>query len=139
MAAVRSKNSKVELVLRRGLYRAGVRYRIHAPHVTGRPDIVIKKYKLAIFVDGDFWHGNAWRIRGLSRLEDLFPTRTQWWTQKITANMRRDQLVDETLRAQGWVVVRVWESDLLSRPAETIQRVLQEVSAAKRSGRPPLA
>src|ERR1700747_3217921 len=83
MAAVRNKNTKAELALRRALHRRGLRYRLHPSDVFGRPDIVIRSRGLAVFVDGDMWHGNAWRVRGLSSLEDLFPNNTEFWTKKI--------------------------------------------------------
>jgi DNA mismatch endonuclease (patch repair protein) len=76
MARVRNKDSKAELALRRALHAAGVRYRLHAPDVTGRPDLVIRSRRLAVFVDGDLWHGNPEEIRrrGRDSLGDLFPT-----------------------------------------------------------------
>lgn len=128
MAAVRNKDSKAELALRRELHRRGLRYRLHATDVPGRPDIVIRARKLAVFVDGDFWHGNAHKLRGLSRLEDLFPNRTDWWVAKIRRNMERDQEVTNVLTGAGWHVVRLWESDVLRSPAEAADRVLEVVS-----------
>ncbi len=113
MAAVRNKDSKAELALRRELHRRGVRYRLHARDVPGCPDLVIRRYRLAVFVDGDFWHGNAWRLRGLARLEDQFPTRTEFWTKKIRRNIERDREVTAALEDAGWTVVRVWESEVL--------------------------
>lgn len=112
MAAVKSKNSRPELALRRALHARGIRYRLHAADVMGRPDLVLRKYKIAIFVDGDLWHGNAWRSRGKPDLASLFPTRTEWWTSKIRANMARDRAVDAALTASGWHVIRIWESTI---------------------------
>jgi DNA mismatch endonuclease (patch repair protein) len=116
MARVGSKDSKAELALRRALHARGVRFRLHVRDLEGRPDLVIRKHRLAIFVDGDFWHGNAWRLRGLPNLESQFPTRTEWWTNKIRRNMARDEHVNAELRADGWLVLRMWESDILSDP-----------------------
>jgi DNA mismatch endonuclease (patch repair protein) len=129
MARVRNKDSKAELALRRALHAAGVRYRLHAPDVLGRPDLVIRSRRLAVFVDGDLWHGNAEEIRrrGRSSLAELFPSRTEWWVAKIERTMARDREVTETLRAQGWTVVRLWEHDVLRDPAgcaETVRRAL---------------
>src|SRR5258708_28854348 len=111
MAAVRNKDSKAELVLRRALHARGIRYRLHASDVLGRPDIVVRKYRMAVFIDGDMWHGNAWRLRRLQGLEDLFPTRTDWWVAKIRRNMQRDAEVTQLLTADDSPVVRVWERD----------------------------
>lgn len=130
MAAVRSKDTKAELVLRSALHRAGLRFRLHAADVMGRPDIVIRSRRLAVFMDGDFWHGNAWRLRGLGCLEDLFPNNTEFWSAKIRKNMQRDQEVTDRLRADGWTVIRIWESEVLDDPETAAERVL---SALRRS------
>lgn len=124
MAAVRSKDSKAELALRRALHARGFRYRLHGKDVYGRPDIVNRTRRLAVFVDGDMWHGNEHRRRGLASLAELFPTRTEWWVAKIEANMRRDRDVTSALLRQGWTVVRLWESEVLADPALAAQRVL---------------
>lgn len=128
MAAVRNKDSKAELALRRALHARGLRYRLHARDVTGHPDIVIRSQRLAVFVDGDMWHGNEYKRRGLSSLADLFPTRTEWWVDKIERNMRRDQEVNEQLAAAGWTVVRIWESEV----REDLQKAADRVMGALR-------
>lgn len=129
MAAVRSKDSKAELALRRALHARGMRYRLHARDVTGHPDLVIRSRRLAVFVDGDMWHGNEHRRRGLASLADLFPTRTDWWVAKIERNMQRDQEVNARLAADGWRVVRLWESEVLSDPQRAADRVLMAMGA----------
>ena len=138
MAAVRNKNSRAELALRRALHARGVRYRLHAKDVVGKPDIVVRKYRLAVFVDGDLWHGNAWRVRGLSRLEDLFPSRTDWWVAKIRRNVARDGEVSERLATDGWTVVRLWESDVLADPIAASARVIDALRDCG-APRPPTA
>jgi DNA mismatch endonuclease (patch repair protein) len=132
MGAVRNKNSRAELALRRALHAGGLRYRLHAKDVIGRPDIVIRARRLAVFVDGDLWHGNAWRVRGLDCLDDLFPSRTDWWVAKIRRNVERDTRVNATLEAAGWTVVRLWESDILANPAVAAAKV---ATALRRAGR----
>lgn len=124
MAAVKGKDTKAELELRRALHRRGLRYRLHPSDVPGRPDIVIRSRRLAVFADGDMWHGNAWRLRGLSRLEDMFPNNTEFWTKKIRRNMERDREVTARLRGEGWTVVRIWESEILADPGAAAQKVL---------------
>lgn len=133
MSRVRNKDSRAELVLRSELHRRGLRFRLHARDVLGRPDVVNRSRRLAIFVDGDFWHGNAWRLRGLARLEDQFPTRTEWWVRKISRTMDRDRAVTAALQADGWTVVRIWESDVLADPSTAATRVL-EAAADRESG-----
>lgn len=125
MAAVRSKDSKAEIALRRALHARGLRYRLHGRDVTGHPDLVIRSRRLAVFVDGDMWHGNEHIRRGLPRLADLFPTRTEWWVAKIERNMQRDREVSDKLRADGWTVVRLWESEILQNPQQAASTVLK--------------
>jgi DNA mismatch endonuclease, patch repair protein len=126
MARVKNKDSKAELLLRRHLYAEGLRYRLHAKDVLGKPDIVIRGKKLAIFVDGDFWHGNPeeWRRRGHTSLEGMFPTNTAWWVSKIERTVSRDREVTEALAALGWSVVRLWESEILRDPAHQARRAM---------------
>lgn len=131
MSRVRNKDSQAELLLRRQLHKRGVRYRLHAPDVPGRPDIVIRSLRIAVFVDGDFWHGNEHQRRGLRRLEDLFPTNTDWWVAKIKRNVERDQAVTAQLRAQGWTVVRLWGSDVLASPDAAAERVRTEIKRVR--------
>lgn len=127
MARVRNKNSKAELALRRALHAAGVRYRLHAPDVTGRPDLVFRRRRLAVFVDGDLWHGNPEEVRrrGRASLAELFPTRTEWWVAKIERTMARDREVTEALQTSGWTVIRLWEYDVLRDPEGCAARIRQ--------------
>lgn len=126
MARVRHKDSRAELALRRALHAAGLRYRLHAPDVLGRPDLVIRSRRLAVFVDGDLWHGNPDEVRrrGRTSLAELFPTRTEWWVAKIERTAQRDREVTEGLRSQGWRVVRLWEHDVLRDPEGCARTVL---------------
>jgi DNA mismatch endonuclease (patch repair protein) len=125
MARVKAKDSKAELALRRELHARGVRFRLHARDVLGVPDLVWRQKKVAVFVDGDFWHGNAWKLRGLDSLDDLFPTRTQWWVAKIRQTELRDAEVTAALVAEGWQVVRIWESAILPSPAGAADTVVE--------------
>ena len=129
MASVRNKDSKAELSLRRALYAAGLRYRLHAKDVIGRPDIVIRSCRLAVFVDGDMWHGNPEEIRrrGRNTLAELFPSRTEWWVAKIERNVARDREVTERLKCEGWTVIRLWEHDILVDPETAARKVLQAI------------
>ncbi len=126
MSAVRGKDTKPELALRRALHARGARYRLHPKDVFGRPDIVVRSRRLAVFVDGDLWHGNPaeWQRRRRESLADLFPTRTEWWVDKITKTVERDREVDRRLAQLGWIVVRIWENDVLRDPEAAADRVL---------------
>jgi DNA mismatch endonuclease (patch repair protein) len=102
---------------------------LHVRDLPGRPDIVFSRHRVAVFVDGDLWHGNAWRVRGLRRIDDLFPSRTEWWVAKIKRNVNRDREVDEALSNAGWFSLRIWESDVLKDPVGAVNRVLAELHA----------
>jgi DNA mismatch endonuclease (patch repair protein) len=126
MAAVRGRDTRPELALRRALHARGLRYRVNARNVPGRPDLVNSARKIAVFVDGDYWHGNPaeWRRRGFDSLEAQFPeAKRDFWVTKITGNIRRDQEVNETLTVNGWTVIRVWESELRADLAAVVERV----------------
>lgn len=126
MSAVRAKDTKPELLLRRAVHARGGRYRLYAADVPGRPDLVVRGKKIAIFVDGDLWHGNPaeWRRRGKDGLAGLFPTRTQWWVDKIERNVRRDQDVNRELASRGWRALRLWASDIIADPDAAADRVM---------------
>lgn len=118
MRAVRSRDTKPELLLRRALHAQGCRYRVHPRDIFGRPDLVVRTRKVAVFVDGDLWHGNPeeWRRRGRQGLGEMFPSRTDWWVAKIQRNIARDEEVTNRLRSDGWEVVRLWASDVVRDP-----------------------
>lgn len=127
MSAVKRVDTKPELAMRRALHRNGVRFRLQPRDVFGHPDLVIRKYKIAVFVDGDMWHGNEHVRRGLPNLEALFPTNTEFWCSKIRRNVDRDREVNERLRSDGWTVLRFWAADVLANPetaAKTVRRAL---------------
>jgi DNA mismatch endonuclease (patch repair protein) len=115
MAAVRGRDTKPELVLRRALHARGLRYRVHPRDVPGRPDLVNRQRQIAVFVDGDFWHGNPqeWERRGFDSMEAQFAERNRaHWTTKLRRNVQRDREVDATLESTGWLVLRFWESEI---------------------------
>ena len=125
MRKVHGKNTTPELALRRALWARGLRYRVNATDLPGKPDIVIPSARLAIFVDGDFWHGNQFRKRKLNALEEQFPetaTKTYWLT-KIRRNMTRDAANTSVLLSQGWSVLRFWESQLRADLEECVSMV----------------
>ena len=132
MSRVRAKDSKAELAIRRELHRRGIRYRLHAKDVLGKPDLVWRGRRLAVFIDSDFWHGNPqeWQRRGLASMRDMFPSRTEWWLAKIERTCARDEHVTEGLRQDGWTVLRYWESDVI----HDSRTVADEIVAVIRGG-----
>jgi DNA mismatch endonuclease, patch repair protein len=126
MSRVRRQGSVAELAIRRRLWAMGLRFRVEN-RLPGKPDIVFPTQKLAIFVDGDFWHGNAWRVRRLPTFESQFVNRAEWWIAKIKRNVERDREVSRQLEELGWRVVRVWESDVLADPDDVSFRLARVV------------
>jgi DNA mismatch endonuclease (patch repair protein) len=128
MSAIRSKDTKPELIVRRGLWALGIRYRLHSD-VVGRPDLVIRRTRVAVFVDGDFWHGNPeeWRRRRMGSMDEMFPSRTAWWVAKIERNIARDREVTRRLVADGWRVIRVWESEVLRDATGVVRRIARAI------------
>lgn len=106
MSRIHSRDTSPELRLRRALWAAGLRYRLHAP-LPGHPDIAIPRARVAIFVDGCFWHGCPRHYMAPS-------TRTEFWAKKLQTNISRDALVDAELTKAGWYPVHVWQHDILS-------------------------
>ena len=125
MSSIHSTDTKPELLLRRALWSKGYRYRVHYKGLPGKPDVVFTKAKVAVFCDGDFWHGHNWALRGMASLEEELSTYTEFWKEKILRNIRRDANVTEQLRNEGWTVIRLWESDIkkdLSHCIDIIER-----------------
>jgi len=127
MARVRSYDTKPERVLRSALHRAGLRFRKHVRDLPGRPDAVFARARVAVFVDGDFWHGY--------RFPQWSSTLPEYWRAKITRNRARDRRNFAALRRRGWKVVRVWEHDIDRDVARCVLRVSQAVRQGVRSHR----
>ncbi|MFZ3059686.1 MAG: very short patch repair endonuclease [Candidatus Methanoperedens sp.] len=113
MSSIHGKDTSIELLLRKALWREGIRgYRV-AMKLPGRPDIVFPKYKIAVFCDGDFWHGY--------KFEEWKGRLSLKWFNKIQGNMERDKKNDLNLMREGWIVIHLWESDILKN-VETCKR-----------------
>ncbi|GGK23275.1 very short patch repair endonuclease [Yeosuana aromativorans] len=119
MSKIRGKNTKPELVFRKALWEKGVRYRINNKTLPGKPDISIQKYKLAIFIDGEFWHGYNWN----ERKETIQSNRT-FWIPKIERNIQRDEEVNQQLTDLGYSVFRFWEGDIKTELDKCINDIL---------------
>lgn len=110
MSAIKSRNTRPELALRKELWRRGLRYRTNVKTLPGKPDIVFSRPKLAVFCDGDFWHGYNWTLRGYGSLEEELNRYSKPWAEKIRRNVQRDQIVNQRLTKLGWTVLRIRES-----------------------------
>lgn len=126
MRGNRRSDTIPELLLRKELWRRGLRYRLCCPDLPGRPDIVFRAKRVAIFCDGDFWHGRDWPQRS----EKLATGKNaDYWIPKIEANMLRDRRNARLLTEAGWEVLRYWEHDL----ADYLPLIADAVEAAVRS------
>ena len=126
--ANRARDTKPELLLRRELHKLGLRYRIDVRELAGRPDVVFPPARIAVFCDGDFWHGRDW-----PRLREQLASRANagYWTSKIEYNRRRDEEVSGRLRAECWTVLRFWESEIRRDPAGCAVRVKSLVDSRR--------
>jgi DNA mismatch endonuclease (patch repair protein) len=134
MRGVKNRDTGPELALRRELHRRGLRYRLRVP-LPGKPDLVFQGARIALFVDGDYWHGNAWRDRGFDSFEAYYGRGENgaFWLDKIRRNVDRDARMTRELTHGGWQVVRLWESDI----SRNLPLVAAEVVAAVRLGQAP--
>ena len=118
----RSKNTSIELKLRKALWHKGYRYRINYKALPGHPDIVLTKYKIAIFCDGEFFHGQDW-VHLKPRLEKS--NNSEYWIKKIERNITRDDEVDKQLSAMGWTVIRFWGREI-NKDIDSCVKCLEE-------------
>jgi len=117
MSRIRGKNTAPEIKLRKMLFAAGVRgYRIHYA-LLGKPDIVFVKKKIAIFIDGCFWHKCPVCFQEPE-------TRKDFWMKKIQSNIDRDKKVNEQLKIDGWTVIRIWEHEIKREPYPVVQKIM---------------
>jgi len=121
MASVRSKDTGIEVAVRRAVHARGLRFRKHVRDLPGTPDLVFRRPRVAVFVDGDFWHG--WRFPAWRH------TLAPYWAEKIAGNRRRDRRNFARLRRQGWLVVRVWGHDVLKDVEQVADRIETAVRA----------
>ena len=106
MAGIKDKNTKPEIIIRKGLFSRGFRYRIHAPELPGKPDIFLKKYNAVILVHGCFWHGHDCHLFRLPK------SRTEFWTKKVEYNRSHDQIVLNELKSRKIRICIIWECSI---------------------------
>ena len=126
MAAIHSKDTKPEMIVRKGLWSKGFRYRLNSPRLPGHPDLVLKKYRTCIFVNGCFWHGHMIDIQTFENSEccKIPKTNREFWVAKIRRNKERDKEDQKRLAAMGWHCITVWECELKpSKREETLNAI----------------
>lgn len=128
MQHIRSKNTEIECILRKALWKKGYRYRKHYAKIPGKPDIVLTKYKIAIFCDGEFFHGKDWEIQR-KRIENS--NNSDYWIMKIERNINRDEDINRRLKAMGWVVLRFWGKDIKNNIESCIKAIEEAVFDVK--------
>jgi DNA mismatch endonuclease (patch repair protein) len=116
----KARNTRAELLLRKEVWRLGLRYRVHVSSLPGKPDLAFAGARLAVFCDGDFWHGRDWEVR---RAKLAKGSNAKYWISKIESNISRDAIQSERLCSMGWTVLRFWEGDVLKHPTECAQRI----------------
>ena len=126
MRAIRSKDTTIELALRKALWQRGIRYRKNYKGLIGKPDIVITKYRIAVFCDSDLWHGYDWENR-----KARIKSNQNYWIPKIERNMKRDREVTAALVEQGWIVLRFWEHTIRKELEECVDDIQEAVDVRK--------
>ena len=122
MQHIRGKDTTIEVILRKALWARGYRYRKNYKRIPGSPDIVLRKYKIAIFCDGEFFHGKDWEVLK-PRLEKS--NNSEFWIKKISRNLERDDEINKKLLSMGWTVIRFWGNEIKKNTDECI-RVIEE-------------
>lgn len=117
MQAIRSKDTKPERMVMDELKKRRIYFAKHVSKIEGRPDIVFRRKKVAVFIDSDFWHCNKKNFK-------MPRTNTEFWAEKISRNVKRDRYVNRTLKKQGWHVLRIWESDIKKNVDKCVDRIV---------------
>jgi DNA mismatch endonuclease (patch repair protein) len=132
MAGIKSKNTKPELAIRRGLFARGLRFRLHPKELPGKPDLVFPKYKTVLFVHGCFWHAHN------CHLFRIPSSNQEYWHKKLIGNRDRDQIQQGQLKQAGWRVLIVFECELRGQSALVIENLLNNLAMQIRLGNPPI-
>lgn len=122
MANVSLKGGKAETKLAHAIWHTGIRYRKNYRAVPGSPDIAITKYKVAVFVDGEFWHGENWEIR-----KQKLKSNRDYWIEKIEENIARDRRNDKLLMEMGWIPLHFWEKDVNNNLQKCVDKIVDAV------------
>jgi DNA mismatch endonuclease, patch repair protein len=120
MSKIKTKKTKAEILLSKRLWAEGIRYRLNYKKLPGSPDIAISKVKIAIFVDGEFWHGKDWAAK-----KTKIKNNSEYWIEKIEENIVRDHRNNEKLIELGWLPIHFWERDILKSLDDCIKMILE--------------
>lgn len=133
MAAIKGKDTKPEIIVRKYLFSRGLRYRINVKKLPGSPDIVLKKFGIVIFIDGCFWHGH----KGCKYYK-MPKTNVDFWRAKIARNLARDYVTNVELQLAGWRVLRIWECELKTKSQQeaTLTKIYEEITAEEKIRKP---
>ncbi|MBS1772412.1 MAG: very short patch repair endonuclease [Bacteroidetes bacterium] len=124
MKKIRSINTTPEILLRKAIWNLGYRYRINVSKLPGKPDIVINKYKLIIFIDGEFWHGYKWKDK-----KPKIKANREYWIKKIEGNMARDKINTKKLTERGYTILRFWEHEIKKDLQTCLSKILMHTSS----------
>lgn len=122
MSGIRGKDTSPELMIRKGLFRMGYRYRLHCPDIPGKPDIVFPKYRALVLVNGCFWHGHGCHLFKWPKSRQTF------WRDKISGNVERDRRNLEKYHELGWRVLVVWECAIKGKHREPVDELMRSIS-----------
>ena len=128
MSKIKGKDTKPEIMLRKEIWNKGYRYRTNSKTLPGKPDISIKKYKLAVFVDGEFWHGYNW-----SEKKEKIKSNRKFWIPKIERNMQRDRENEKKLKEKGYKVIRYWANEVKEDVSACAEPIVEYIEKQKES------
>lgn len=122
MRKIRGVDTKAEIILRKALWAEGIRYRVNVRSLPGKPDLVIGRHKIIIFIDGEFWHGYQWNIK-----KPRIKANRDYWVKKIEGNIARDRKNRMELRRRGYKVIRFWEHEVNKDLGKCVKKVLRAI------------
>lgn len=128
MRHIRSKDTKIEEMLRKALWKKGYRYRKNYSNIPGKPDIAFTKYKLAVFCDGEFFHGKDWEVLK-NHLEKS--NNSEYWINKISRNIQHDNQINKELFFMGWTVLRFWGKEIMKNTDECVKIIEETIFELK--------
>jgi DNA mismatch endonuclease (patch repair protein) len=126
MSHIRSKDTSIEILLRKALWREGIRYRKNYNKLQGKPDIAITRYKIAVFCDGELWHGKDWRNK-----KKQIKTNKKYWIKKIERNIARDNENEKKLAGMGWIIVRFWGKEIKNNLMDCVNVIKETIYEIK--------
>ena len=126
MQSIRSKDTQIEIILRKALWSNGIRYRKNYSKIPGKPDIAITKYKIAIFCDSEFFHGKNWEVQKLRLAKG---DNGEFWINKISKNIIHDEEINKKLWFMGWIVIRFWGEEIKKNTNECIKVIKEAIFA----------